>query len=70
MKKNNNREVYTPNLDEFKTHCVNLTNGYTTRPFSVLAGFSIFSGKYPSQCGTSAFITPLKSTETVLMKRL
>jgi uncharacterized sulfatase len=66
----NNSEVYTPNLDELKTHCVNFTNGYTTNPSCVPARAAIFSGKYPSQCGAPAFITPLECTETTFMKRL
>jgi arylsulfatase A-like enzyme len=66
----NNSEVYTPNLDELKKHCVNFVNGYTTNPSCVPARAAIFSGKYPSQCGAPAFITPLESTETTFMKML
>lgn len=66
----NNDEVFTPNLNELRSDSINFCNGYTTNPSCVPARAAIFSGKYPSQCGAPAYITPLESNEITFMSRL
>lgn len=65
-----NSDVITPNLNQLKRGAINFCNAYTTNPSCVPARAAIFTGKYPSQCGAPAYITPLESNETTFMTRL
>ncbi len=65
-----NKEVITPFLDALKEDSIHFCNGYTTNPSCVPARAAIFSGKYPSECGAPAYITPLDAHETTFMETL
>lgn len=67
----NNSEVYTPNIDLFKSQCVSFKNGYTTNPSTILSNASIYNGKYSSQFKNidNSFVGQLQSNgyHTVLI---
>ncbi len=65
-----NKEVFTPFLDALKNDSIHFCNGYTTNPSCVPARAAIFSGKYPSECGAPAYITPMDAHETTFMQTL
>lgn len=65
-----NGDVHTPHLNKLKTNCINFENAFTTNPSCIPARAAIFTGKYPSQCGTPTYITPLANTETTFMTTL
>lgn len=65
-----NSDVKTPNLDALKADSICFNNAYTTNPSCVPARAAMFSGKYPSQCGAPAYITPLEKNERTFMSRL
>lgn len=59
----NNSEVYTPNLDLFKSQSVSFINGYTTNPSTILSTASIYNGNYSSQFKSldNTFVAQLQS---------
>ena len=65
-----NSQVITHNLCALSADCVRYRHAYTTNPSCVPARAAIFSGKYPSQCGAPAYITPLAANETTYMSIL
>lgn len=65
-----NAQVHTPNLDRLAAQSVRFDNAYTPNPSCIPARASIFTGRYPSQCGAPCYITPLAKGETTFMKLL
>lgn len=65
-----NSAVKTPHLDALARESIVFTNAYSTSPSCVPARASIYTGRYPSQCGVPAYITYLPGHETTFMTRL
>lgn len=65
-----NQEVITPNLDRLKEDSIDFTAAYTGNPSCIPARASIFTGRYPSQCGVPGYMSCLPKRETTFMKLL
>lgn len=65
-----NGEVITPHLDQLAHDSIHFSRAYTSNPSCIPARAAIFSGRYPSQCGASGYMTPLNSHEVTFMKLL
>lgn len=65
-----NPKIHTPNLDALIKESVLFQNARCTNPSCVPSRAAIMTGKYPSECASPMFITPLPKEETTFMKRL
>lgn len=65
-----NPQVRTPHLDAMARESVCFLNAYTANPSCIPARASIFTGRYPSQCGVPGYMSYLPEKETTFMKLL